>query len=60
MYESGLKSSYNDVISAVKGLLTHGIQALQNRWKKCVNCKGTMLKKEPHFVTFTESILIFL
>ena len=39
MYEGGLKSSFEDVISAVDYFLTNGIQTLQRWWKKCVDRK---------------------
>ena len=38
IYEGGLKSSYN-FISVIDNFLTYGIQALQQRLKKCVDHK---------------------
>lgn len=37
-----------------------GIQALQLRWKKCVDCKGGLLKNKSHLVKTYESILVNL
>ena len=45
IYEGGLKSSYDVVISAVMTFLTNGIQTLQPQWKKCVNCKRDSVEK---------------
>ena len=39
VYEGGLKSSYNDVISAIDDFLTSEIQTLQQRRKKYFNHK---------------------
>ena len=49
MYEVALKSTYNDNISAVDDFLTNGIQALQHRRNKCVDCKGHYVKKQTLF-----------
>ena len=45
LFEGRLKSSYGYVISAVDEFLTNRIQALQHRWKKCVDCKGDCVEK---------------
>ena len=44
-YESRLKSLYDEVISTADDFLTKGIQALQHRWKKCVDHKGDYVEK---------------
>ena len=41
IYKNGLKSSYDDDISAVDDFLTTGIQILQHRWKY----KGDYIEK---------------
>ena len=51
LYQGGLKSSYDDVISAVDDFFTNGIQALQHQWKKYVD-----LEKRPHLATLHEII----
>ena len=40
--------------------LTNRIQILQQRWQKCVDCKGDYVENKPHLVTFHESILVSL
>ena len=50
--------SDDDVISAVEdffegqeeNLYATGIWALQHRWKKCMDCRGIMLKNKPSLV----------
>ena len=39
-YKSSVKSSYNEVLSAVDDFLTNGIQALQHWWKMCVDVEN--------------------
>ena len=47
MYKRGLKSSYDDIISAADDFffLTNGIQAVQHWLKKCVNPKWDYVEK---------------
>ena len=45
MCEGGLKSSYDDIMSAVDNFFINEIQALQHRCKKCVNRKGVYVEK---------------
>ena len=42
-YKCGLKSLCDDV----DDFFTNEMQALQNQWKKCMDCKGSMLKNKP-------------
>ena len=45
IYEDGLKSLYDDVISTVEDFLITEIQTLQHHWKKCVNSKDKYVEK---------------
>ena len=57
MYKSGLKSSYDGIISAVDDFLTNGIQTPQHRWKKCVDCKGYYVEKLTSYGHFPRKYL---
>ena len=45
MYKGGLKSLYDDVISAVDDFFINGIQELQHQWKNGVNHKEDYVEK---------------
>ena len=36
----------------------NGIQALQHRWKKSVNCKEDYIENKPYMVTFHKKISV--
>ena len=41
----GMKSPYDNVIFAVDGFFTNGIQIPQHQWNKCMGCKRDYIEK---------------